>query len=1029
MLMSKCCYLRGANEKMLFSLKEETSEMGGYFIVNGIERVARLHLVPKRNYPMSLVQKSFRDRGIGFTDKAIEIRCVREDQSAVTVRLYYLESGNIKLGFRIQRKEYFLDVGVVLQALRGGRISIDLNSKVKGIDVAEAIILGSVRKLAAERGLSHSTQSECIEYIGEVFQPVIGGLDKEAVGNAVLTDYVFVHLDAIVHKFSLLKFMVQKLFSLVSEKSKEDNPNALQNQEVLLPGHLITIYLKEKLEGWLQKTKRLLEDEINKKSKNFDLCSLPDVKKVMNKNAAKNISSLVATMLKTGRLDSRSGDLQQKAGFTVLAERVNYLRFISHFRAVHRGASFVGRNITNVRKLLPESWGFLCPVHAPDGQLCGLLNHMTSTCRITSYFDAWGNIRDFAKVRKSVMNYLSTVTVRELAKGEDGIVTLLDGCHVGYIPLRNVGYTVARLRWMKVSQSEFPDLEVGYVPVSLNGIYPGLYLFTSPSRFVRPVKNLAVSRVEGQNIELIGPFEQVFMEIRCPDGRDGGRKCGFHITHEEINPIGMLSVVASLTPWSDHNHSPRNMHQCQMAKQAMGFSLHSLHSRADQKLYHLLTPQSPIVRTSALENYCIDEYPTGINAIVAVVAYTGFDMEDGIVLNKSSVERGMFHGQIYQTETVDLSAQKSRPQKYFRGSNIERHCSIDSDGLPYVGQTIKPDEEYYSIYNEVSNKQDAVKRKGLEAVVVDSVAIDLKKCHANHPQKVNIRFRHPRNPVVGDKFSSRHGQKGVCSQLLPDVDMPFSGVTGMRPDLIINPHSIVSRMTVGMFLESIAAKASSLHGKYVDATPFANSRNANEETKPKSKSLDELGEMLKVKGFNYHGLEVLYSGFYGTELPCEIFIGPVHYQRLRQMVSDILQVRSTGTVDHITRQPINKRNQGGAIRFGEMERDSLLAHGAAFLLQDRLHKCSDHHIADVCTLCGSILTPLIKSKKQFPRVKGLPPIRAAPTKVCRACNTSEGMETVSMPYVFKYLAAELAAMNIKLTLKTSMGSADDLFRN
>ncbi|CAL9027387.1 unnamed protein product [Prunus brigantina] len=392
-----------------------------------------------------------------------------------------------------------------------------------------------------------------------------------------------------------------------------------------------------------------------------------------------------------------------------------------------------------------------------------------------------------------------------------------------------------------------------------------------------------------------------------------------------------------------------------MAKQTMAFSLQALRYRADQKLYHLQTPQSPIVRTSAYKKYCMDECPTGTNAIIGVFHHmkSRYDMEDAMILNKSSVESGMFHGQIYQTETVDLSDQKSRSdgsRKYFRESNIESYRSIDSDGLPCVGQfsihTIKPDEEYYSIYNEVNNEQHAVKQKGSEDVIVDYVTIDGKKHLQNHPQKhmfllsgfpLLCPFCVAGNPVIGDKFSSRHGQKGVCSQLWPDIDMPFSEVTGMRPDLIINPHAFPSRMAIGMLLESIAAK-----------------------------------------------------------------------------------VHSTGMVDQITSQPIKGRKRGGGICFGEIERDSLLAHGAAYLLHNRLHTCSDYHIAAVCSTCGSILTPsVIKPEKRVARaVKGLPPVRA-PKVFCHASDTNKGMETVAMPYVFKYLAAELAAMSIKMTLQLS----------
>ncbi|XP_034703536.1 DNA-directed RNA polymerase I subunit 2 isoform X3 [Vitis riparia] len=999
---------------------------------------------------MSMVRNSFRDRREGYTDKAVVIRCVREDQSAVTVKLYYLRNGSARLGFWIQGREYLLPVGVVLKALIDTTdheiyesLTCCYSEKYEGGKGAVGTqLVGERVKIILDevRDLSLFTRHQCLQHIGEHFQLVMDGLENESysiVADAVLREYIFVHLDNNYDKFNLLIFMVQKLFSLIDQTSVPDNPDVLQNQEVLLPGHLITIYLKEKLQEWLYKARRLLQDEINK-SKNFEFSSLAHVKKVMDKNPSRQISLAVENMLKTGRLVTQSGlDLQQRAGMTVQAERLNFLRFLSHFRAVHRGASFAGLRTTSVRKLLPEAWGFLCPVHTPDGEPCGLLNHMASTCRITSYFDSRGNTRDFFKIRMSILSVLigigMTPALPKLVQAgpPEVLSVILDGRVVGSIPSSEVETAVNHLRRLKVSAiSVIPDdLEVGYIPLSMGGAYPGLYLFTSPSRFVRPVRNISIPSEEGHDIELIGPFEQVYMEIRCPDGSDGGRRNIFPATHEEIHPTGMLSVVASLTPWSDHNQSPRNMYQCQMGKQTMAFSSQAINCRADQKLYHLQTPQTPIVRTSAYVKYSMDEFPTGTNAIVAVLAYSGYDMEDAMILNKSSVDRGLCHGQIYQTETIDLSDENNksdRGQRMFRRSNVDKSANslIDSDGLPYVGQMINPNEPYCSIYNEVTSSTRATKLKGSEPVIVDYVALDVK--NKKHPQKVNIRFRRPRNPIIGDKFSSRHGQKGVCSQLWPDIDMPFSGVTGMRPDLIINPHAFPSRMTIAMLLESVAAKGGSLHGKFVDATPFSDSlRKANGEAGSESSSLvDELGSMLTSYGFNYHGVEVLYSGVYGTELTCEIFIGPVYYQRLRHMVSDKFQVRSTGTVDQVTRQPIKGRKRGGGIRFGEMERDSMLAHGAAYLLHDRLHTCSDHHIADVCSLCGSILTTSIiqPQKRAVREIGGLPPGRAPKKVTCHACQTSKGMETVSMPYIFRFLAAELAAMNIKMTLQLSNGA-------
>ncbi|GER39393.1 DNA-directed RNA polymerase [Striga asiatica] len=1047
MLKSKVCHLKGANDPKTLALhKEEPTEMGGYFILNGLERVIRLHILPKRNYPMSTVRSSFRERREGYTDKAVIIRCVREDQSAVTVKLYYLNSGSARLGFWIRGREFLLPVGIILKALTettDHEIYLSLTccydekyDRVRGAVGTQ--LVGERAKIILDElhNLSLYTRTQCLQHIGEHFRPLMFGLEKESssvVADAVLRDYILVHLEDNIDKFNLLIFMLQKLFSLVDQTSVPDNPDSLQNQEVLLPGHLITIYLKEKLQEWLYKVKKSLQEEVDKRAK-FELSNLPDVKKIIEKTGPRQISLAIENMLKTGRLATQSSlDLHQRAGMTVVAERLNYLRFVSHFRAVHRGSSFAGLRTTSVRKLLPESWGFLCPVHTPDGEPCGLLNHMTASCRITSYYDSEGKVKDFLEVRKLILRVLVGIGMTpslprlEQAGPPEVLPVLLDGRVVGSFASDLIQKAVSHLRWLKVSAaSKIPeDLEVGYIPLSLGGAYPGLYLFTSASRFVRPVRNLLISSEENNDIEHIGPFEQVYMEIRCQDGGNGGRKDAFPATHEEIHPTGILSVVANLTPWSDHNQSPRNMYQCQMAKQTMGFSCQAISARADQKIYHLQTPQTPIVRTKTYEKYNIDDYPLGTNAIVAVLAYSGYDMEDAMVLNKSSVDRGMCRGYIYQTETIDLTEQRNNTQRSFGRSNLDKasHGFIDSDGLPYIGQRIGGGDPYYSIYNEITSKVTTNKLKSSEPAYVDYAAVDVKG--KTRIQKANIRLRYPRNPIVGDKFSSRHGQKGVCSQLWPDIDMPFSGTTGMRPDLIINPHAFPSRMTIAMLLESIAAKGGALHGNFVDSTPFSSSTKTNSES-DKSSLVDELGSMLVARGFNHHGVEVLYSGVYGTELTCEIFIGPVYYQRLRHMVSDKFQVRSTGRVDQVTRQPIKGRKRGGGVRFGEMERDSLLAHGAAYLLHDRLHMSSDHHIADVCSLCGSILsTSIVQSQKKVVHDmigQGLPPIRNPKKVTCVACKTSKGMETVAMPYVFRYLAAELAAMNIKMTLQLSNGS-------
>ncbi|KAJ4796363.1 DNA-directed RNA polymerase subunit beta [Rhynchospora pubera] len=1051
MVKSKLCSLRDASAKQLIAHKEEATEMGGYFICGGLERLSRLCIIQKRNYPMGMVRGSFRGRGPGFTDKAVVMRCVRDDLSGVTLKLYYLQNGSARLGFWIGGREFLLPVGIVLKALidtNDREIYASLTSfysekykREKGVVGTQ--LIGERAQIILDEAKDHElfTRDQCLKHIGEYFQAAMDGFERdsyEVVAEAVLKNYIFVHLTNNHDKFNMLIFMLQKLYALVDQTASPDNADALQNQEVLMPGHLIAVYLKEKIQAWLNDVRYLLNAEIEK-SASFDLGNVKDVKKIVCAKSA-SIGRFIESLIRTGKLNCKSSlDLPQRDGMTVQAERLNYYRFLSHFRAVHRGTSFTKMRVTTVRKLLPESWGFLCPVHTPDGTPCGLLNHMTAVCRVSSFYNSDGKLKDLMRMKMSILTLLASLGMTPIAPrieraGPPEVFTvLLDGCVVGTISSHAIENAVEHIRRLKLSESGIPeDLEVGYVPSSLGGAYPGLYLFTNPSRFLRPVRNLSCSSDGSDGIELIAPFEQAFMEIRCPDGGDGGRKESCPATHEEIHPTSILSVVANLTPWSDHNQSPRNMYQCQMAKQTMGFSAQALKHRSDIKGYHLQTPQTPIVRTATYSKYCMDEFPTGTNAIVAVLAYTGYDMEDAMILNKSSVDRGLCRGHIYQTDTVDLvnNSEKRKDLKgieIFSRSVVDRKnwSSIDSDGLPYIAQKVQPENAFYSIHNTLNGTTREVKLKSTEPMIIDYVAVDGTKTK-NAIQTVRIRERKIRNPIIGDKFSSRHGQKGVCSQLWPDVDMPFSAVTGMRPDLIINPHAFPSRMTIAMLLESIAAKGGSLEGKFIDATPFSSSVEKDDESKGEKKKsdsvIDELGPILTAKGFNYHGTEVMYSGVFGIEMTCEIFIGPVYYQRLRHMVSDKYQVRSTGNVDRITRQPVGGRKRGGGIRFGEMERDSLIAHGAAYLLHDRVHSCSDYHIAEVCSSCGSILTiSTVPPKKVSREMLGLPKFRVPVQKtfMCLLCKSSRGIETVAMPYVYRYLAVELAAMNIKMDLRLS----------
>jgi DNA-directed RNA polymerase I subunit RPA2 len=509
--------------------------------------------------------------------------------------------------------------------------------------------------------------------------------------------------------------------------------------------------------------------------------------------------------------------------------------------------------------------------------------------------------------------------------------------------------------------------------------------------------------------------------------------------------MNILSWVASFTPFSDMNQSPRNMYQCQMAKQTMGSPCHNYAHRTDNKMYRLQTPQAPMIYNENHENLRIDDFSNGTNAIVAVISYTGYDMEDAVIINKASYERGFGHGTMYKTTLFDVSGQKERvarksyeyiqlPPKSNRGNiatatgralaDAKKFAKLGPDAVIPVGAKVTKGTPLVCIYNKASGAHRFESHKSAEPAVVDEVRfIGNESNNADGGVRaVSIKLRYDRNPVVGDKFASRHGQKGVLSWLWPQADMPFSG-SGVNPDIIINPHAFPSRMTIGMLLESMAGKSCALAGKTQDSTPF--------KFNEKQRAVDYVGSELAAAGYNYYGTEELYSGITGCKMQADVFIGVVYYQRLRHMVKDKSQVRSSGPINQLTRQPVKGRKKHGGIRFGEMERDALIGHGVAFLVHDRLMNCSDRHIAEVCTRCKSILSPCRRPQTAA----------SSGTMYCRACDGPDGtlnddselmlrknhsknnskdsehkIARIVIPYVVRYLVNQLAAMNVKVAV-------------
>jgi DNA-directed RNA polymerase subunit B len=401
-----------------------------------------------------------------------------------------------------------------------------------------------------------------------------------------------------------------------------------------------------------------------------------------------------------------------------------------------------------------------------------------------------------------------------------------------------------------------------------------------------------------------------------------------------------------------------------------------------------------------------NERPAGQNYVVAVLSSNGYNMEDAIIFNKSSVERGLGHSsffRIYKAESKQyLGGAKDRltiPEAGIRGYHgAEAYRMLEEDGLIsteaevkggdiLVGKTSPPRflEEYRGFEVRGPQLRDtSIGVRPTEQGVVDSIFIT-KSIEGSHLVKTKVRSH--RVPELGDKFVSRHGQKGVIGMVIPQEDMPFSS-KGTIPDIMINPHAFPSRMTVGQFMESLAGKVGALSGEMVDGTPFI------------SESQEYLSDMLKIMGFQPGGRELMYDGLSGRMFEAQIFIGVTFYQKLHHMVVDKIHARARGQVQMLTRQPTEGRARGGGLRFGEMERDCLVGHGAAMLLKDRLLEESDVYTIYVCERCGKLAFYDIRQRKY----------------VCPICEGKGEVEPVTVSYAFKLLLQELQSLCLSPTM-------------